>query len=385
MERIFARTCGLLVSMLVTFSSCQQFNLPSSPSQSPRLQVDGAGSIYVSARSQLYRLNSNLEQEEIRGLASEAVNISLSTDGRWLVVCLTDLSCEVYNATNLSAEPVFRRENVTRSPENVALFAAEDSFYVGSISVDGLGAQQQIILGQYGFAGSRNGTVESGTYGISRSEFERNFYGGFVRGSNAYYFATDNRPLVGDVRSIKVMRVCHNSDFGALYELSLGCGGAAPSSDSRISGVSVVEGLAGMAGTTVILSRNRPGSSQNFVCLYSLQTIDNMMQAKFNTCSRAEVGTNEVIDLAWRNPSINVFCDAFQVNSYNCTLPLLWFTQLHSLLKIPATLSLILLWHWMILRTWNLLETTRSTLVYQTKTSSQHQLQLLWNHFPLYS
>ena len=90
--------------------------------------MNGAGSVYTSAGSQLYRLNGNLRLEETRNLTSEAVNSSLSSDGRWLVVCLTDLSCEVYNATNFSAGHVFRRENATKSIMNLALFAAEDSF-----------------------------------------------------------------------------------------------------------------------------------------------------------------------------------------------------------------------------------------------------------------
>ena len=40
-----------------------------------------------------------------------------------------------------------------------------------------------------------------------------------VRGNYAYYFAVDSNPR--DVRAYRVMRVCHNSDFSALYELEL--------------------------------------------------------------------------------------------------------------------------------------------------------------------
>ena len=320
--------CSLFLFMLGTISSCQRFSLPSTPSRSPGLQVDGAGKIYVSSESQLYRLNSNLKLEETRSLTSEAVNISLSTNGRWLVVCLTDLSCEVYNATNLAVEPVIRRENVIRAPENVALFVAEDSFYVGSISVaDGSGAQKQIILGQYGFAGNRNGTAESGTYSITTNEFEsrrnifipvfvRNFYGGFVRESNAYYFATDNNPSSSNVSSIRVIRVCHNSDFGALYELSLGCGGITPSFDTRISGISVKDNFAGMSGTTIVLSRNQPQSSQNFLCFFNLEMIDNIMQQKFDSCTVAMGNTQEQIHLAWRNTVTS--CDDFMVSNLAC-------------------------------------------------------------------
>ena len=293
----------------IAVSICQQrFELPFS-SRSPGLQVDAiAGKVYTSAGNQLYRLNSNLQQEEAKNLASESLNISLSSNGRWLVVCLTDLSCEVYNATNLSAQPVFRRENAIRSTENVALFAANDSFYVGSISVEAQRniEEKLISLAQYVFDGSQSETENTGTYNIYRSDFERHFYNGFVRGSNSYYFASDNKPFI--VRRLKVMRVCHNSNFGALYELSLNCGGITPSLDTRISSLSVVDDFAGMTGPTVLLSNSRPGSSRNFVCLFSLEAIDSMMQSKFDSCSVNQV---EDIYLSWQGALI--FCNQFQV------------------------------------------------------------------------
>jgi hypothetical protein len=223
------------------------------------------------------------------------VNISLSSDGLWLVVCLTDLSCEVYNATNFSAGNVFRRESTVLSTETIALFAAEDSFYVGGIIVSG-NRQSRIVLGQYGYGGQGSSATRS--YTISENEFVRNFYSsGFIRGNNAYYFAVDNDP--NSLRSLKVMRVCHNSDFGALYELALTCGIRRPVSSTRISGVSVVDNFAGMSGSTVVLSINRPlPSSSNTICLYSLETIDGRMQDKFDSC--AVTSNFEQIDLSWR-------------------------------------------------------------------------------------
>ena len=302
----------LALSLLtVFFTQGQRFDLPAQQStRSPDLQTDGSGWAYVSAGSQLYRLNSSLGLEETRELRSEAVNISLSSDGRWLVVCLTDLSCEVYNANNFSAGHVFRRENAIISVDNFALFAAEDSFYVGGIAVDGTGAQDQIILRRYGLAGSQAGVEESGSYQIARDGFTRHFYGGFVRGSNAYYFVIDNNP--SDVRSVRVMRVCHNSNFNALYELTLSCG-IAPNSGSRTGGVSVAENFAGTTGATVILSRSQQQStSQNFVCLFDLNMIDNIMDGKFNVCNAATEITPETIDLAWQMTETS--CNNFMVS-----------------------------------------------------------------------
>ena len=96
---------SLLLLAILSAAVCQRFDFSSSPSRSPGLQVDREGKVYTAAGNQLYRLNGDLGLEESRELSSEAVNISLSStsDGRWLVVCLTDLSCEVYNANNFSA------------------------------------------------------------------------------------------------------------------------------------------------------------------------------------------------------------------------------------------------------------------------------------------
>ena len=307
----------LLISIVATESefSRNMFSLPSTSRlpgiRTTSLQIDKMGRTFVSAGNQLYKLNGSLDLEETRNLTSDVVNISLNVDGMWLVVCLTDLSCEVYNTTNLSAGPVFRRENVIRSPENIALFAGNDSFYFGSITVGSSGIQQQIILSRHGFAGSQNRVQVERNYDIDQSGFERNMYGGFVRDSNAYYFAMDNNPV--DRRNIRVMRVCHNSDLSALYELTLGCGGSIPSLDARITGVSIVENFAGISGPVVILSRNRLTSSQNYVCLYSLINIDTIMQSKYNSCSVATTPRDrEQIELAWRN--LAIFCYRFRVN-----------------------------------------------------------------------
>jgi hypothetical protein len=290
----------LILLLIAAIANCQRFDFPSPPSRSPGLQVDGDGKIYTAAGSQLYRLSSNLMKEESWTLGTDAVNISLSSDGLWLVVCLTDLSCEVYNATDFSAGHVFRRENAVISMTNLALFAAEDSFYVGSITLNN-GMQNEMNLSQYRFTASQSDMVASATYTFTRNDFERNFYGGFVRGSYAYFFASDNNPRTDSVRNFKVIRVCHNSNFGALYELSLTCVGV-PSTDVRISGVSVVDkDFGGLTGPIVILSRNRPASSQqNYVCLYSFVDIDREIQAKYDSCSTAPITSPEEIDLGWR-------------------------------------------------------------------------------------
>ena len=310
----------LLIAVL-SAAVCQRFDFPSFLSRSPGLQVDGDGKVYTAGGSQLYRLNSNLVQEESLELKTDAVNISLSSDGRWLVVCLTDLSCEVYNASNLSAGSVFRRESTISSIGNVALFAAEDSFYVGGITISSI-QPAAIDLGQYGFDGNQSSSA-SRSYIITENGFVRNFYGsGFIRGNNAYYFAVDNDP--GTLRSFKVMRVCHNSDFGSLYELALICG-RRPIGSSRISGLSVVDSFAGMSGPIVVLSVNQPlpNAHQNVVCLYNLDAINGRMQDKFDSCAAATNNT-EQIKLSWGSKPYSCSADFSVSYQYDICIKLIF-------------------------------------------------------------
>jgi hypothetical protein len=309
-----SRRILIFLLIIAAISNCQRFDFPSSTARSPGLQVAQTGKIYTTAGSQLYRLNSSLGLEETRVLSSEAVNISLSSDGLWLVVCLTDLSCEIYNATNFSAGHVFRRESTILSTGNIALFAAEDSFYVGGITVS-TGRQSGIVLGQYGFGGNQDSSVASRSYTITENGFVRNFYSsGFIRGNNTYYFVVDIDP--SNRRSFKVMRVCHNSDFGALYELALTCGSRTPTSFTRISGVSVIDDFAGISGPIIVFSINRRlPSTTNLVCLYSLEAIDGRMQEKFDSC---DMNDNTQIALSWRNqePLCSGFSVSYQHNNY---------------------------------------------------------------------
>ena len=295
--------CILLPILLgeILTSNGQRFELSSS-SESPRLarlQVDGTnGKVFASVGRQLYRLNMNLEQEEAESLTSESLNSSLSIDGKWLVVCLNDLSCEVYNTSNFSAGPVFRRENAIGSPLNMSLFATEDtcSFYVGSFN---MGQTDQMVLNQYMFTGTQNSSHQFRIYDIYRAKFQRYFFGGFVKGNFSYFFGIDSSLDVRGkhvTRSIRVLRVCHNGNFNALYELSLFCG-FRPGESTRVSGVIAVDNFAGMSGTTVILSSSRPRSTRNSVCIFNLKTIDRFMQQQYNTCTAS---FTERYLVAWR-------------------------------------------------------------------------------------
>ena len=314
--RVLKFDCLFVVALIVC-CSCQQsatrpqYGLPSSLSRPPSLQVDGSGRIFVGAGDQLIRLDSNLVPQENLILASEVVvNISLSSDGSRLVVCLTDLSCAVYNATDFSTGPVFNRAGALVSLQEIALFATEDSFYVGSVELEGSDTDRNIVLGEYGLNNSR--TV---MYNNDRLSFERVFYSGFVRGGYAYYFVRDGGNN-NDVHALRVMRVCDGTpQFSVLYETQMTCGGRTFSASDRLCGLSLMESFSTLNEPTVVVTRCRDGDA-NLVCLFTLALIDNEMDSIYNACSTSTTGNNAFqVDVAW---FINQrTCEGFQVIQYS--------------------------------------------------------------------
>ena len=113
------------------------------------MKVDGDGRVFVGAGNQLFRLDSTLALQENMTLSSSVLKVALSSDERRVVVCLGDLSCAVYNASDFGAGEQSRRTGASVSSDAVGLFTAEeDSFYVGSVTS---GAVLSVNLGQYGF------------------------------------------------------------------------------------------------------------------------------------------------------------------------------------------------------------------------------------------
>jgi len=288
----------VLCYVLPLFVAAQQreFSLPNRPSD---MKVDGGGQVFLAAGSQLLRLDSTLALQENVTLGSSVVRVALSSDERRVVVCLGDLSCAVYNASNFAAGEQLRRMDASVSSDVVALFTAEEnSFYVGSFSI---GTTTTFDLGQYGF-GNRD-LVRSTEYNffLRALDFQRTFFSGFVEGANAYYFMADDT-LTRDLRGLRVLRVCDISNctspcnFEALYEIRLDCGGGTFPQNSVICGLSVLDNFAGSSGTIVVLARCNTGvSARNRVCSFRLADIDNRMNTFYTQCAG---GTGD-IQSAW--------------------------------------------------------------------------------------
>ena len=251
------------------------YSLPTQQSTVERGQLSSSnGDVFVGAGGTLYRLSSELQllqsvsvPGDVRGLAS--------TDGDYLVACFTNRRCAVYNTTTLSTvTSTFLNENI--SPEDItaiALFTASPTVYFGYRDIAG-GGNGRFELQQRGFAGSMV-TVEFRS--AASSSINRQMYGGFVYGSNAYFLALDTE---GALTTMYIIRVCNDGQLAARYELQLTCGGTTLSSSSVITGVSEVN------GTLVVSVDGR-------VCSYNLTTIDTVLDNFFTSCLSGNSAIND--------------------------------------------------------------------------------------------
>ena len=308
-------------SLLVSFyalslcNALSNFTVPGESSRPPALQVDGEGRAFVAAGNQLLRLNSDLGIEQSVTLSSDAVNISLSSGGEWLVVCSADLSCAVHSANDLSTVSS-TSGSALAAANRIALFTAGDSFYVGSHDPTDMGASapggilrlQQV----YGLSGSSEFT-RSSDYAVSRNNFRRDFFSGFMSGTNSYYVVSDHQP--GSVRDVRIMRVCHvtNCPSGAstcgvtaVYEEIIPCGGSiADSADDGVCGVSLVEDFAGTSGPSLVMARCRQdqSTSSNLICVVPVSEVDSRMDERYDRCS-SDTSHVRVLDVAWKSNSL---------------------------------------------------------------------------------
>ena len=279
-----------------------QFDLPGRPLiHYPGLQVDSEGRTFVAAGNQLLRLSSDLVVEQNVSLAYRAVNISISPEGERLMVCKADLSCVVYNTSDLTVETIGTGIALL-SADSVAIISIEGSFYVGSY-VLGMGSSLRgiIRLSQYIYGDGSNSVIRQTDYVVGTSSFTRNFLSGFESGGFVYFIVYD--PNI-DEQAFRVMRVCHatgcpgnntSCGFTAFYEEDIKCGGTTSRFGDGACGVSVVEDFGGTSGTSMILSRCRQDSTfSNMVCSFNLSSVDSNMDMRLDGCKNETIFDVEV-------------------------------------------------------------------------------------------
>ena len=277
----------------------------------PGLQVDSTGRAFLAAGNYLYILNAQLIQEERVDLGANVINrgLALSSTGM-AVVCLEDLSCSVYNASNLSAGPIRSVSNAIASADpdfGAAIFTSGDTFYTGAST----GVGERMVLQQFGEAFNRSSDNNpSGSFNnliFTVSDFARQFYGGFESSNFTFYVVADYRPNTID-RSIKLLRVCNLPDCGgpstcgvtALYELGFDCGDRTIGATTRVCGVSLVDDFSGISGPTAVVTICTPGfTGRSFVCVVDVTAVNEAMDDKYDSCIVSQT-LGEESGLAWR-------------------------------------------------------------------------------------
>ena len=308
-----ALLAGLLALFLLQGAAhSQSFSFDDSDNH-PGLQVDSTGCTYLAADNYLYRLNTQLMQEERVDLGATVINrgLALSSTGM-LVVCLVDLSCSVYNASNLSAGPIRSVSNAITSADQdfgTAIFTSGDTFYTGT------GGTKRMLLQQFGEGFSRSsdnnpsGSLNELVFEVNN--FGRQFFahGGFVSGGFAYYVVVDFRPT--NARAIRLLRVCNMPDCGgpstcgvtALYELGFDFGGFQQITvPTNLCAVSLVEDFSGISGPTAVV--NVCNGNNNLIFLVNVTAVNEAMDTKYNSCIVSRT-VGEEIGLKWKTGSDN--------------------------------------------------------------------------------
>ena len=277
----------------------------------PGLQVDSTGRTFLTADNYLYRLNAQLIQEERVDLGAVIINegLALSSTGM-LVVCLFDLSCSVYNTSDLSAGPIRSVSNAIGGdfiPFGAAIFMSGDNFYTGAMK-EGLEVLT-MVLQQFGedfnrssdsnSSGTRNELVVEVADSLARYFYA---FGGFVSGGFAYYVVVDSEPVLA--QAIKLLRICIMPDCGgpstcgvtALYELGFDCGFQSITDRTNVCAVSLMEDFSGISGPTAVVTLC--SSSTNSICVVNITAVNEAMDAKYDSCIVSRTA-GEDVGLQW--------------------------------------------------------------------------------------
>ena len=292
------------------------------------LQVDSTGRTFLATDNYLYRLNVQLVQEERVDLGATVINrgLALSSTGM-VVVCLEDLSCSVYNASNLSAGPIRSISNAIGEDIGfgATIITSGDTFYTGAMTDEG----QKMVLQQFGEgfnrssdnnpAGTRNKLV--GISGLTR----RDYHDGFVSGGFAYYFVVDyyQQPRMLISLCPRLLRICNMPDCGgpstcgvtALYELGINCGFQTITEDTCLCAVSLAEDFSGISGPTAVINLCHGGT--NSICVVNITAVNEAMDAKYDSCIVSRTAGEE-IGLAWKTGSSENCSSLPQVCNIKC-------------------------------------------------------------------
>ncbi len=280
-----------------------RFGKPSSGNQIPGLEIDSIGRTFIVSGNRLYRLSSELVEEEVVTLMDFYTHrgLALSDDDSTIVVCLFDLSCYFYNASNLNTGPVRTIPNAIVGGFSFALFMSGNSVYTASYPED----RSRMVLQQFGHNFIRSSDVNNEAHGgsyIFTTDTYRVFYGGEKKKDFVYYLAYD-----AVSHTNKLMRTCSVADcsgtsscgINALYEGVFSCGSRGPI-NSALLRASIMNNFGKNGLAALVMNCRLPGC---LICSVNITATNEAMDSKYDSCSTASLVSNETTDVDWDNPS----------------------------------------------------------------------------------
>ena len=273
--------------------------------------------VFVAGENMIYKLSANLSQLMNVAVSNDTAvsvrGLSVSYGGQYIVACLITGSCIGYDVISLTStissvplnEPG-REEATGNDPVTMFPGQTEGNVYAGTAIDFGTPPKYRMSLGRYKVLDGSLMANKTRDYILQRSHNKqfntRIFKAGFSIDDFAYYIVED------DGAEIRILRVCNESTsnmFKALYEVHLICGGAA-----LFAGISaILEGFPHANINTLILTVRPPSaSSTGRVCTYSMNDINDAMDAGLTACRNGSENREVVWDDFPSSGSGGAFC-----------------------------------------------------------------------------
>ena len=275
------------------FYSCTA-NLFSTPPNNVTLSVmtitDASDEVFVAGGNKIYKLSANLSQlmnVTVSNNTSVSVRgLSLSNGGQYIMACLTTGSCIGYDVIDLNRTISSVPLNKPGTHDNpVVMFPGqtEGTVYAGTSTATDL-QFHCMNLGQYRISGGS--ILANTTRGYAQrisSNFQniRIFKAGFTVDDFTYYIVED------DGADIRILRVCNEPAFQALYELELVC---ASFQTTVFAGASILN-IFFNSTDTLLLTVRSPDTARGHsgvVCTYNISDINTAMDNGLTACAAGE-------------------------------------------------------------------------------------------------
>ena len=262
----------------------------------------GVESVYVGSSTSLYKLNDSLsEQAAYTPLTSFNTMLLLLAPSNWLLACQRD-DCLLLNGTSLGNNrsvvypDTTRRLIIATQEDNEVLLKSstenEAEFFVGKARVPNAGNGRAASFAKISISLPATGSPEASTVAsLLESDIyrERTSFASFTTNGFAYYvFSLEH------VREVRVARICINDTgvhgtgsgtdppFATYTEIELICrDNGMPVSGTYHSATFSDE----QTDVRVLLAIHQEGQNNtNFICSYSLSTIDTQMDQTLANC-----------------------------------------------------------------------------------------------------